>query len=91
LDFYYRGARHTNKKSILASWIFDMALPQVIYDGCYFRCHDLIVIHRAGLVAMPLGFVEGQLKIIELEEVDLAGWAGSRPSKPIAETTLNIR
>jgi hypothetical protein len=23
LDFYYHGARHTKKKSILASWIFD--------------------------------------------------------------------
>jgi hypothetical protein len=34
---------------------------------------------------MPLGFVEGQLKIIQLKEVDLAGSAGLRPSKPIAE------
>jgi hypothetical protein len=43
------------------------------------------LIHRDGLVAMPLGFVEGQLKIIELKEVDLAGSAGLRPSKRIAE------
>ena len=48
-------------------------------------CAFLIVAGTALINGAPQGFVEGHLKIIELKEVDLAGPAGSRPSKPIAE------